>query len=789
MKTKKSQYPPGFIAAVKAQNRDRALYEAIVKEGDDVEGVIAAVNAGGDLNYIFVDRLPLEWTIHLKKFNRFKTLLDIVPPEGSKPLDLYAPVFVTEKKVEMSYLHHAAVKGLSQFVEYLVVQKKMDTTRQDKHGRRLLAVHHAAGSGSRTTLNVFGKQQAITAVSGEGDFCIHIAVTQGRKPMVEHLLALGADVKCRNNEGRTPLHCAVLWRQKEMVAFLLTQKASTQDVDNRGRNAYLLAVEIGEIDLVDSLVLPGDSYAIQDSNGMNAMHVAAENNNVPMMKSLKDKKGLFVDVKDTKGRIPIHIATEHDSLEVFNFIINDKRKKLLNSLSKKVDPSILEKAVNAELQATLLSWQDSKGDTVIEYAVRAKATKILAPLAELGIKLDRANNLGCTLMHEAAEEGDVEKVVLLSRYGVGTNKKNNAGQRPEHVAAAHGRITVLEALQKVPGVDFKAKDDDGMMPSHWAASAGHKDTLEWLLQHNGGKESDTDNHGRNCLFHAVRGDHAELIIHLVKVRKMSLYTFCSKKMTVMHHAVFKSAEHAILTLKNLGMSLEAKSGDQGMLPLDLASRSGLPQMVDFLVLEGANKDACNDMGRNAWFYAAGVCQDQEMFKCLERHNILLHGVLDKFGMSPVHGAAIGGNLIGLKYILAKGLSHSAQSTSGETPLIKAINNREKIEKELLEKKNSPEYLSGEDKKLLEECEKLEARIVAYKEVENHLMALDQQFTAIEQHEEPREKQTEVVTKRERTDEPDDEKVTRVIKPKKASVDQRELMGEDPEAADNHRPKM
>lgn len=45
MKTKKTKYPPEFIASVIAHNKNTALYEAIEKEGDDVEGVIAAVNA------------------------------------------------------------------------------------------------------------------------------------------------------------------------------------------------------------------------------------------------------------------------------------------------------------------------------------------------------------------------------------------------------------------------------------------------------------------------------------------------------------------------------------------------------------------------------------------------------------------------------------------------------------------------------------------------------------------------------------------------------------------------
>lgn len=79
---KKTKYPPEFVASVIVHNKNTALYEAIEKKGDDVEGVITAVNNGAELNSTFKGRLPLEWAIHFGKFERFKTLLNIIPPPG-----------------------------------------------------------------------------------------------------------------------------------------------------------------------------------------------------------------------------------------------------------------------------------------------------------------------------------------------------------------------------------------------------------------------------------------------------------------------------------------------------------------------------------------------------------------------------------------------------------------------------------------------------------------------------------------------------------------------------------
>lgn len=763
-----------FIAAVKAQNKSRALFQAIKAKGEEVFDVIAAVNDGANLNLDFEGKLPLEYAIFCEKFERFKTLSAITPTVGNVA-DINTLIIVGEKnKVTMTYLHYAATLGLSRIVKYLV-GKGLDQTLQDSHPRGLLPIHYAARSGDCATLDALNdNQQALKAISGAGDFCLHIAAETGKIAMVTHLLGLGADINCRDREGRIPLHRAAQRGQKETVIFLLGQKTqitSRNYWDVRGRNSFHYAVIGGHSDLMPLLVLKDDTHSSCDLDGLSAMHMAAENNKVDMMRFLKGKDGLTFLVKDKKGRMPIHIAIEKKAINVFDFLLADSREGLRNSLAHRYKGEQLERAVAIEFAKTVWSWQDEAGDSVIEYAVRGDFTVGLQKLIELGVSLDRANQLGCTPMHEAAKVGRGAMLLFLHNHGLKHTQRNLVGQRPVHIAAEYGQVAVFEVLKGLPNNDFKDKDHEGLQPIHCASCGGKREAIDWLLANNGGTLNDNDNKGRNCLIHAVRSDQVELIGDLVNERKMSLKTVCSKKFGLMHHAVFKRAKKAIFALVELGMSLETP-GEKGILPFHVAVQSGLTDMVDFLVAQHVNRNACNELGRNAWFYAAAN-QGLEMLECLFKHQVTLFGHEDPRGMTPVHIAAQYGNLVALKYFENKGLSCLAEDKSHETPRRKASKTREKEEKELAVMKKSPAYQRG-DKEEIERCKAKESLIVNLIDVEGYLLNLERKATAVvvplpvvpQLKKTPIKTRLRTYAKRDLEEKKQDDEAIRIVKPKK-----------------------
>ncbi len=725
MKAKKTQFSPQFIEAVRAQNRSAALLKAIKAKDDDVGAVIAAVKEGADLNRMIEEKFPLQWAIHYGKFERFKTLAAIEPINGEKA-NLDTPVLVGESKVEMSYLHYAALRGDSKITGYLFRHRGMSGTVYDKHPQGLLPIHCAAAVGDIPTLEALNTDnQALKAVTGAGSFCIHIAAEQGKLKMVQYLLELGADVNSRDNQDRLPVHCAAKRGHRDIVELLLKQKRTSRNYwDKRGRNTYLYAVQSGDSELVKSLIVRGDKYSYCDSNGTTAMHIAAECKQINIMRFLHGKDGLSFTVRDKVGRMPIHIAAEKDLEDVFDFILGELGKELRASLVTAQKANELEMRVADELKRVLLTWQDENGDTVIEYSVRGGANKIIERLRALGLNFNRTNKKGETLLHEAAAQGDLAKVALLLQLGLSATQRTSEIKSPVRLAVENGRINVLEEFRKIPHFDFRQQDEEGMLLIHWAAGAGQQQAVEWLAKNSGGQLTEVDRHGRNCLFHAVRGDHDELVVYLLTILKMSLSTLCAKKLSLMHHAVFKSAKKSIHALRKLGLSLEVQD-DHGMNPFHLACRSGLPLMVDFLVELGVDKQATNKTKRNGWFYAVAQCPGEEILKCLYKHGVNLFSALDINHVSPVHIAAMSGNLVAVKFFHDKGQNCFAEDRRGETPMKKARDSCEKAEKELMAKTEKKDSVQSVFEMESAECIELRKKIQACKEVVSFLLELKQ----------------------------------------------------------------
>ncbi|XP_063145676.1 KN motif and ankyrin repeat domain-containing protein 3 [Candoia aspera] len=86
--------------------------------------------------------------------------------------------------------------------------------------------------------------------SQAGQTALMLAVSHGRREMVEALLACGADVNLQDEEGSTALMCACEHGRVETVQLLLTQPAcNTSIVDHDGNDAAAIALEGGHHDI------------------------------------------------------------------------------------------------------------------------------------------------------------------------------------------------------------------------------------------------------------------------------------------------------------------------------------------------------------------------------------------------------------------------------------------------------------------------------------------------------------------------------------------------------------
>src|SRR5271155_441505 len=87
----------------------------------------------------------------------------------------------------------------------------------------------------------------------------------------------------------------------------------------------------------------------------------------------------------------------------------------------------------------------------------------------------------CGEIHDAAQNGDVEKVKALLKDNPDlVSAKDDAGNLPLHLAAMKGRRAVVELLL-ANQAQVNARGLNDQTPLHFAAAAGHQDMVKWLL--------------------------------------------------------------------------------------------------------------------------------------------------------------------------------------------------------------------------------------------------------------------------------------------------------------------
>ena len=114
-------------------------------------------------------------------------------------------------------------------------------------------------------------------------------------------------------------------------------------------------------------------------------------------------------------------------------------------------------------------------------------TRLAAVILAALLALAWSSPAFCGEIHDAAENGDLEKVKGLIKDNPNlVFSKDDYGAMPLHYAAQGGRKDVAELLlANKADVNAKANNDD--TPLHVAAAQGHKDVAE-LLRQQGGHE-------------------------------------------------------------------------------------------------------------------------------------------------------------------------------------------------------------------------------------------------------------------------------------------------------------
>jgi ankyrin repeat protein len=194
------------------------------------------------------------------------------------------------------------------------------------------------------------------------------------------------------------------------------------------------------------------------------------------------------------------------------------------------------------------------------------------------IKISTRHIVSWTDLHDAAFDGDVERVKKLLEKGENPNAKNKTGRTPLHVAAYMGHVEVVRLLLE-HGADPNAKDKDGHTPLHDATSGGYVDVVKLLLKH-GASPNAQNKDGETPLHDAAYRGHVD-VVRLLLERGADPNAKDKDGWTPLHWAASEGYVGIVKLLLEHGADPTVKNKN-GATPLDLAREAGYDGVVSLI---------------------------------------------------------------------------------------------------------------------------------------------------------------------------------------------------------------
>ena len=328
----------------------------------------------------------------------------------------------------------------------------------------------------------------------------------------------------------------------------------------------------------------------------NLLHSAAEGGDVSIIE-MTLSRGFDVNSKDSLGRTPLMIAAAKGKKQAVDFLLSKGADPSLKTLTEK---KLLHAAVeggNVAIVETVLSLDipvnsiDKDGLTPLMIAVSNNKLETLEFLLSNGADPFLKDEKERNVLNISAECGCTDVIERLLSSGMDIDSRDDKGQTPLMDAAAFAKLQVVNYLLE-KGADPTLTANNGWSLLHFACQGGNTTIIEKILS----CRLDVNIKGTygesTPLIAAIVNNNLEAVKYLLKEGADPSLEFGFTPINSLHLAVIDpaSTSHVVSIIEAIlasGLSINVRSS-KGLIALMLAALVEKPEVVDFLLLKGAD---------------------------------------------------------------------------------------------------------------------------------------------------------------------------------------------------------